>query len=541
MLQRRTPPVVTLSEALDELLGGGIHMKQVVEFSGVPGIGKTQLAIQLACNATIPSIVEGVDGSAVYIDTEGSFVPQRALQIAQGLINKLHQVTAPFPTHAKAVQTLTARNVLSRIHVFRVFDQAELLAVIAAMRLFLTNNHRDVRVLIVDSIAFHFRRSSADAAHRSRVLHALGADLHRLAVDFNLGVVLINQVTTKFLSSTPRPSSNTASSSSSSVTNSHGTTAASSSTGVPQRTVSSGYISYGSVKKHYSTSTSSMGGEGADDKEDNSTAANSSSSSSSGGGKLSLSSERSIIAPALGDTWAHVAASRVLLFWSGARRIARVFKSPTLPVTERMYVVTGDGIRDVEGEGGGERGEQEQEVGEEVEGVENGDGDGDAAGGGEDDDALRSVSIPSVSAASSSSTPASSASMRSPATSTSTSTSSRVRKSMSPSSSSSTAAVTTVSTSTSTSTPVQTKPSTPSAVGVGSQRGGTVGVYSQPNMDTRLSQQQQQQQQRGVGVGGGGGEEGGEVVEFVRSLEEDGEVGTVAGAVAVAAGDDDDL
>ncbi len=56
---------------------------------GVPGIGKTQFGIQLACDVQIPSQFGGLQGQAVYIDTEGSFLPERVAQIAEALVTHL--------------------------------------------------------------------------------------------------------------------------------------------------------------------------------------------------------------------------------------------------------------------------------------------------------------------------------------------------------------------------------------------------------------------------------------------------------------------
>ena len=41
--------------------------------------------MQLACTVQIPKILGGTGGQAVYIDTEGSFMPRRAQQIAKGV------------------------------------------------------------------------------------------------------------------------------------------------------------------------------------------------------------------------------------------------------------------------------------------------------------------------------------------------------------------------------------------------------------------------------------------------------------------------
>ena len=57
----------------------------MTEFCGAPGIGKTQLAIQLCVNVQIPDTADGCAGEAIYIDTEGSFVPERAQDMVSGV------------------------------------------------------------------------------------------------------------------------------------------------------------------------------------------------------------------------------------------------------------------------------------------------------------------------------------------------------------------------------------------------------------------------------------------------------------------------
>ena len=79
----------------------------MTELCGAPGIGKTQFSIQLAVNTHIPESHGGVAGEAVYIgeamfvfpppilnparpaDTEGSFVVDRAEDIAAALVEHL--------------------------------------------------------------------------------------------------------------------------------------------------------------------------------------------------------------------------------------------------------------------------------------------------------------------------------------------------------------------------------------------------------------------------------------------------------------------
>jgi RAD51-like protein 2 len=52
-------PIITFCKTMDVMLGGGVAIGQITEFCGVPGIGKTQLGIQLALNVQIPEIFNG--------------------------------------------------------------------------------------------------------------------------------------------------------------------------------------------------------------------------------------------------------------------------------------------------------------------------------------------------------------------------------------------------------------------------------------------------------------------------------------------------
>ncbi|KAA0049049.1 hypothetical protein IC582_012351 [Cucumis melo] len=192
------PRITTSCADLDNLLGGGINVSEVTEIGGVPGIGKTQLGIQLAVNVQIPGAFGGVGGKAVYIDTEGSFMVERALQIAEACIEDMSDYSVLLKKNAIPHQIqIEPKNILENIFYFRVCSYTEQIALINYLDKFITE-HKDVKVVIVDSVTFHFRQNFDDLALRTRLLSEMALKLMKLAKKFSLAVVLFNQVTTKF-------------------------------------------------------------------------------------------------------------------------------------------------------------------------------------------------------------------------------------------------------------------------------------------------------------------------------------------------------
>ena len=54
-----------------------------------------------------------------------------------------------------------------------------------------------VKLVVIDSITFHFRQDTQDMAQRTRTLASLAQSLTRLAAYRRIAIVLMNQVTTK--------------------------------------------------------------------------------------------------------------------------------------------------------------------------------------------------------------------------------------------------------------------------------------------------------------------------------------------------------
>ncbi|XP_042403289.1 DNA repair protein RAD51 homolog 3-like isoform X1 [Zingiber officinale] len=191
-------PITTGCEELDTILGGGIQCKAVTEIGGIPGIGKTQLGIQLAVNVQIPVQYGGLGGKAVYIDTEGSFMVERAHQIIEGCIADLFEKFEHRKQSLVCPYILQPNSFLANIFYFRVCSYTEQIAAVNYLEKFL-EEHKDVKIIVVDSITFHFRRDFDDLAMRTRVLGGMSSKLMRFTKKHNLAVVLLNQVTTKFV------------------------------------------------------------------------------------------------------------------------------------------------------------------------------------------------------------------------------------------------------------------------------------------------------------------------------------------------------
>ena len=198
--ERARKVLVTFSMELDKLLGGGIRTGQLTEFCGAPGIGKTQIAMQLAVNVQIPASFHGLEGEAVYIDTEGSFAPKRCHHMATAFCKHLEKVAINRndDVRIKDARALDPNSILERIHYFRVRDSTEQLAVVSLLPNFI-NNHPKVKLIIVDSIAFHFRQDFEDMGQRTRRLGQMAQNLMDIAHSKDIAIVMMNHVTTKLI------------------------------------------------------------------------------------------------------------------------------------------------------------------------------------------------------------------------------------------------------------------------------------------------------------------------------------------------------
>jgi len=170
--------ITTGSKNLDTLLGGkGIETKAITEAYGAFGSGKTQLALCLAVTAQLPTEKGGANGKVVFVDTEGTFRPERIKQIAEG-------------------QGLVYEKVLKNILIARAFNsdhQILLLDKVAE----LVKDGEPIRLIIIDSLTAHFRAEFAgrgQLADRQQKLNKYLHNLMKIAEQCNLAVYVTNQV-----------------------------------------------------------------------------------------------------------------------------------------------------------------------------------------------------------------------------------------------------------------------------------------------------------------------------------------------------------
>uniref|UniRef100_A0A669Q1R0 DNA repair protein RAD51 homolog 3 n=1 Tax=Phasianus colchicus TaxID=9054 RepID=A0A669Q1R0_PHACC len=191
--------IITFCSALDNILGGGVQLTKITEICGAPGVGKTQLCMQLAVDVQIPECFGGVAGEAVFIDTEGSFMVDRAADIATACVRHCQLIAEAHQEddHLKALETFSLESILSHIYYFRCRDYIELLAQVYLLPDFLSE-HSKVRLVVIDGIAFPFRHDFEDLSLRTRLLNGLAQQLIIIANDHKSAVVLTNQMTTRF-------------------------------------------------------------------------------------------------------------------------------------------------------------------------------------------------------------------------------------------------------------------------------------------------------------------------------------------------------
>ncbi|KAJ1348092.1 DNA repair protein RAD51 A [Parelaphostrongylus tenuis] len=166
----------TGSSTLDRLIGGGVETGHITEIFGEYRTGKSQLCHSLSVICQLPISMGGAEGKCMWIDTEGTFRPERLVPIAERF-------------------NMESKHVLENIAVARCYNsdhQISLLTTAAAMMA-----ESRYALLIVDSATGLFRRDycgRGELASRQMALSKMMRLLIKLADEFGVAVVITNQV-----------------------------------------------------------------------------------------------------------------------------------------------------------------------------------------------------------------------------------------------------------------------------------------------------------------------------------------------------------
>jgi DNA repair protein RadA len=172
--------LTTGSREFDDLLGGGIEPGAVTEIFGEYRTGKTQIVHQLCVNTQLQYEQGGLEGNALYVDTEGTFRPERIIQMASAL-------------------DLDYNEVLKNITVGRAYNSDhQILLIREAPRIVESKN---IKLIVVDSLIGHFRSEyvgRGTLASRQQILNTHIHDLLRISEIYDeMVVVVTNQVQAK--------------------------------------------------------------------------------------------------------------------------------------------------------------------------------------------------------------------------------------------------------------------------------------------------------------------------------------------------------
>jgi DNA repair protein RadA len=178
-MRQNVKRLCTGSKQLDELVGGGLETQTITEFYGEYGVGKSILCHQLAVNVQLPEEKGGLNGAALYIDTENTFRPEWIVRMAKSL--------GVDPTE-------TAKNIIYS----EAFNSDHQILLLEKADKIIQENK--VKLIIVDSLTAHFRSEYLGREMLAERQQKLNSHLHRLvrlSRAFNTCAVVTNQVMSK--------------------------------------------------------------------------------------------------------------------------------------------------------------------------------------------------------------------------------------------------------------------------------------------------------------------------------------------------------
>jgi DNA repair protein RadA len=148
------------------------------------GSGKSQIVHQMAVNVQLDQDQGGLNGSAIYIDTENTFRPERIEQMVNGL----------------GIDDADPQEFLNNIHIARAHTSDHQMLLVENSRDLaaeLKDSGRPVKLFIIDSLTAHFRAEYAGRgtlATRQQKLNRHMHELFKLIDEHNAVALVTNQV-----------------------------------------------------------------------------------------------------------------------------------------------------------------------------------------------------------------------------------------------------------------------------------------------------------------------------------------------------------
>ncbi|KAK5113954.1 hypothetical protein LTR62_003077 [Meristemomyces frigidus] len=177
LLQRKSCfRLSTGSKQWDAILNGGFESRSISEVYGEFRCGKTQLAHTLSVVAQLPREEGGGGGKVAWIDTEGTFRPERIVQIAERF----------------KIDPEVANENIIQCRAGNSEHQGSL--ILELSQYFVTGEYR---LLVIDSLMALYRIDfigRGELAERQQKLGGFLDKLHKIAEEFNIVVFYTNQV-----------------------------------------------------------------------------------------------------------------------------------------------------------------------------------------------------------------------------------------------------------------------------------------------------------------------------------------------------------
>ncbi|GAV27888.1 hypothetical protein PMKS-001356 [Pichia membranifaciens] len=191
-------------ESIDNILNGGIPTGYLIELSGKSASGKTNFLLTLSVTIQLPMEFGGLGPSifstettnhvgvkTMYIPTESPLATQRLKQIIDSFTELLETNGISYDNQIffpKLDNVLTTSNVMTNLE-----EQDHILRYQLPVML---ERDPSIKLLIIDSLTHHVRAQLTWAEQRSYV-QSLCAYLKGLAKQYNISIMVANQVTDK--------------------------------------------------------------------------------------------------------------------------------------------------------------------------------------------------------------------------------------------------------------------------------------------------------------------------------------------------------